>query len=228
MIKRLYYILLQRFYVFRKKNQPCQGKVFMFHKIDDENGLYSITPEHFRSLIETLMKNKKIVDIDTLVREKDPDNVTITFDDVYESVYRNAYPVLKEKGIPYYLFVCNEFLDRERYLSSEMIEEMLKESKAILGSHDMRHLPARMRDPETVRQEMSGSKEELEKKFKIKIDSFAFPYGSMYACSDENISDASKISDYVFMTYPLSYHETMGKVLPRININDQTYEKECR
>ena len=62
MIKRLYYILLQRFYVFQKKNQPCQGKVFMFHKVDDENGLYSITPEHFRSLIETLMKNKKIVD----------------------------------------------------------------------------------------------------------------------------------------------------------------------
>ena len=64
MLRRLFYILLQRLYVFRQKKKPCQGKVFMFHKVDDENGLYSITPEHFRSLIETLMKNKKIVDID--------------------------------------------------------------------------------------------------------------------------------------------------------------------
>lgn len=226
MFKRLFYILLQRLYVFRQKKKPCQGKVFMFHNVNDDHDTYSITAEHFDSLISQLMEHKKIVDAGTLVREKDPDHIVIGFDDVYESVYRNAYPFLKEKGIPYYLFVCNDFLDQEGYLSSEMVEEMLRDSKAILASHRYHHELSRFMKENELQEELERSRKELEERFHVEVKDFAFPYGSMYACSEENIATALNLFDHVFMTYALPYHEDYATVIPRINMNDSVYGKE--
>nr|MBQ4453633.1 polysaccharide deacetylase family protein [Clostridia bacterium] len=228
MFKRLYYILLQRLYVFNHKNKPCQGKVYMFHNVNDDHDIYSITKDHFESLINYLVKNKKIVDADTLLKEKDPDNVVITFDDVYESVYRNAYPLLKEKDLPFYLFVSNEFLNKENYLNSEMLKEMLRDSKAILGSHNYQHELSRFMEDRSFEKGLDTSKKELEEEFGISLKDFAFPYGSMYACSEENIKDASDRFEHVFMTYAIPYNEEYGNTIPRINMNDSVYEREMK
>ena len=228
MFKRLYYIILQRLYVLKNKNKPCQGKVYMFHNVNDEQDTYAISKENFRTFVEYLVKNKKVVYIETLIREKDPDNVVITFDDVYESVYQNAYPILKEKGFPFYLFLCDEYLNKENYVSSDMVKEMLRDSKAILGSHRMKHELSRFSDETKIREDMKESKKKLEEEFGVKVDAFAFPYGSMYACSEKNIEDALEIYKYVFMTYPISYDENMKRVLPRINMNDVTFEREIK
>ena len=228
MFKRLYYIILQRLYVLKNKNKPCQGKVYMFHNVNDEQDTYAINKENFRTFVEYLVKNKKVVDIETLIKEKDPDNVVITFDDVYESVYQNAYPILKEKDFPFYLFLCDEYLNKENYVSSDMVKEMLKDSKAILGSHRMKHELSRFSDETKIREDMKESKKKLEEEFGVKVDAFAFPYGSMYACSEKNIEDALEIYKYVFMTYPFSYDGNMKRVLPRININNVTFEREIK
>ena len=228
MLKRLYYIILQRLYVLKSRNKPCQGKVYMFHNVNDDGGTYSITRENFAEFIDHLTKNRKVVDIETLIKEKDPNNVVITFDDVYESVYRSAYPILKEKDLPYYLFVSNEYLNKEGYLSSTMLKEMLNDSKAFLGSHNYRHVLSRFCDSRTLKEDLKKSKEELEKEFSVSVDSFAFPYGSMYACSKENIRTASELFDYVFMTYAISYHEDLGNIIPRINMNDSLFGKEMQ
>lgn len=228
MFKRLYYIILQRLYVLKNKNKPCQGKVYMFHNVNDEQDTYAINKENFRTFVEYLVKNKKVVDIETLIKEKDPDNVVITFDDVYESVYQNAYPILKEKDFPFYLFLCDEYLNKENYVSSDMVKEMLRDSKAILGSHRMKHELSRFSDETKIREDMKESKKKLEEEFGVKVDAFAFPYGSMYACSEKNIEDALEIYKYVFMTYPFSYDGNMKRVLPRININNVTFEREIK
>ena len=226
MLRRLYYILKQRAYVFVNKNKPCQGKVYMFHNVNDDHDTYSITKEHFESFLNELMEHKKIVDLETLGKEKDPDNVVITFDDVHDSVYYNAYPFLKEKGVPYYLFVSNEYLDQEGYLNKEMVKEMLKESKAIVGSHGWRHVPSRPMQVETLREDLSHSREALEALTERKVDVFAFPYGSMYACAKTDIEEALKQFESVCMTYALPYNESYGNILPRLNMNDDTYRKE--
>ena len=228
MFKRLYYILLQRFYLLSQKNKPCQGKVYMFHNVNEDHDTYAITKQHFESFIDHLVKNKKIVDIRTLIEQKDPNNVVISFDDVHDSVFYNAYPLLKEKGLPFYLFVSNEYLNTKGYLNEAMISEMLKDSGAVLGSHHYRHALSRFMDDKELKEDLLRSKEELEGKFNVEIDSFAFPFGSMYACSKQNIKDAAEIFDYVFMTYAIPYHESYGKVLPRINMNDSSYEREMK
>ncbi|MDO4197478.1 MAG: polysaccharide deacetylase family protein [Erysipelotrichaceae bacterium] len=226
MFKRLYYILLQRLYVLKNKKRVCNGKVYMFHNVSDEDDIYTVSKDNFEKFIDKLSKTKKIVDFETLVNNPDSDNVVITFDDVYESVYRNAYPILKEKNIPYYLFICNEFLDKDSYIKTDEVVEMLKESKCIVGSHNYRHELSRFKDRNTVKEEFINSKKELEDKFGVKIDSMAFPFGSMYAVSEDNIEDAGNIYEYVCMTYPLSYSREDAKVLPRINMNSKEANKE--
>ncbi len=228
MFKRLYFIIRQRLYVFSKRNKPCQGKVYMFHNVNDESDTYSISKDHFNEFLTCLLKNRKIVDIETLLAEKDPDNVVITFDDVYRSVYDNAYPLLKEYDIPYYLFVCNEYLDKDGYLSREQLKEMQDNSRTIIASHFYRHVLSRFLDIDEFKDGVLQGKKELEEISGKEIKQFAFPYGSIYACSKENIDLVAEIFDQVFMTYRLPYNEEYGKIIPRININDETYKEEMR
>ena len=228
MFKRLYYILLQRLYVLKNKNRPCQGKVYMFHNVNDDHDTYSITKEHFEEFVEYLTKNKKVVDIETFLSEKDPDNVVISFDDVYESVYYNAFPILKKNRLPFYLFVSNSYLNKENYLSSGMLKTMLETSEATLGSHNYRHVLSRLCNEDELVEGFRRSKEELEQEFKLWVNDMAFPYGSMYACSEKNIEDALKVYERVYTTYAIPYNEKYGNVIPRINMNDSTYEREMK
>lgn len=226
MFKKLYYILAQRLFVFKNKNKPSQGKIYMFHELDNRDDEYAISDSSFLSLIDFLYKNKKIVDIEAMVNNPKEDNIVITFDDAYKSVYEKAYPILRELNVPYYIFICNEYLDRDKYLTKEMVKEMLENSNCIIGSHSLKHEISRLKDNESLRKELSNSKAELEHMFDIKIDSFAFPYGSMYAVSNENIILANELFKYIFMTYSLSYNQEYGNVIPRININQQNYKRE--
>ena len=228
MLKRLYYILYQRAYVLLKKIRSDQGRVYMMHKVSDDGDIYAISREHFSEFLNALCEKKKIVDLETLIREKNPGNVVISFDDVYESVYENAFPLLKKKGVPYYLFVCNEYLNKEGYLSSAMLKEMLKDSKAILASHRCRHELSRFMEEAALIRDLGQSKKQLEEEFKTPVRDIAFPFGSVYACSSSNIRTAANLFDHVLMTYPLPYNEEDGNTLPRININDANYAKEIR
>ena len=228
MIKRLYYIILQRLYVYMKKNKPCQVKVYMFHNVDGDQDIYSISRENFEVFLRYLNTHKKIVDIGTMIEEKDPDNVVISFDDVYESVFLNAYPLLKEMGVPFYLFVANEYLDREGYLKTQQLKQILSDSRAIVGSHRYEHKLSRFEEKEQLEDDFRRSKTELEDQFGIKIDTLAFPYGSIYACSQRDIGLAEQYFDYILMTYALPYNGEYGNILPRININNRIFEREMK
>ena len=228
MIKRLYYILKQRLYIYKQKQLSNQGKVYMFHEINNDSGVYSISKENFNTFIEYLINNKNIVDFETLTKNKNINNVVLTFDDVYESIYTEAFDILKSNNIPYYLFVCNEYLNKDKYLSDKQIRSMLDESNAILASHSYRHQLSRFLNNDEFINYLNQSKKELETKFNKVINCFAFPFGSLYACSNDNISEAAKIFDYVCMTYPLPYNESYRNIIPRININNGTFLREMK
>lgn len=225
MFKRFYYILFQRFFILINKNNLSQGKIYMFHKINDEDDTYSISNNNFKSFIKYLIENKNIVDIETLIKEKKDNNVVLTFDDVYDDIYFKAYPILKKYDIPYYLFICNEYLDKDKYLSITMIKEMLSDSKCIIGSHNIKHQISRFLENKQFEQNILDSKKELEKLFKVSIDDFAFPYGSIYACSKSNIKISNNYFKNIYMTLPLNYNAKYD-ALPRININNKSYKKE--
>ena len=124
----------------------------------------------------------------------------ITFDDGYQSVYQNAYPLLREYGVPATLFLATAYLDSPgpfpfddwpeagdsrvpsamwRPLRSAECEEMLAGGLIELGTHTHVHADFRGR-PQELRADLAVSMEVLRARFGIAEASLALPYG--YGC----------------------------------------------
>ena len=111
---RWYKWLLRWCWSIQGKDAP---RVYMFHSVvDTREQVYSqfaITKESFERFIEQLVaQGQKALDTEMLLRAIDApcnyaNHYCITFDDIYDSVYTNAYPVLKKYNIPFVVFVTD-------------------------------------------------------------------------------------------------------------------------
>ena len=123
----------------------------------------------------------------------------ITLDDGWRSVHTDAFPILKEFGYPYTLYLYKNYIDGGgKALTTEMIKEMLGHG-ATLGSHSVSHpYPANIRAQKKkgerafdafLRKEFGESKRFIESKFPVKITTYAYPGGfvtdEMPALADE-------------------------------------------
>ena len=114
-------------------------------------------------------------------------SILLTFDDGWKSVYTDAFPILKEFGYPYTLYLYKNYVDGGgKALTTPMILEMIK-AGATIGSHSVSHpYPITVKsfrkkgaDPYDafLRKEMGESKRFLESKFGVKISSYSYPGG---------------------------------------------------
>lgn len=114
-------------------------------------------------------------------------SIVITIDDGWHSVYTDAYPILKEFGYPFTLFLYTKYIDVEgRSMSFSMIKEMQKHG-ATIGNHSMTHpYPAAIKSqqrsgPKTYSEfldrEMGQSQAFLEKNFGQKVNTYCYPGG---------------------------------------------------
>jgi peptidoglycan/xylan/chitin deacetylase (PgdA/CDA1 family) len=121
----------------------------------------------------------------------------VTFDDGYENVYENAWPVLKELSIPATVFVVTAYLDARRPfpfddwavagsagvpasawrpLSTAHCGEMLEHGLVDIGSHTHTHADCRGR-PESFRQDLVCSLHVLRDTLGVSGAALAFPFG---------------------------------------------------
>jgi peptidoglycan/xylan/chitin deacetylase (PgdA/CDA1 family) len=112
--------------------------------------------------------------------------VVITLDDGWLGVYEQAFPVLKEFGYPFTLYLYKKYVNSGgRSLTIAQIKEML-EYGAELGSHSLSHQPmAMMKQGKTdeaykawLTAEIVDSKKFLEETFGKSCRTFAYPYGN--------------------------------------------------
>ncbi len=121
--------------------------------------------------------------------EKDipPKAALITLDDGWKSVYTDAFPILKEMGLPFTLYLYKNYVDGgNKALTSAMVREMMA-AGATIGSHSVSHpYPATVKErmgrgaeryDAFLRHEMGGSKQFLESRFKVPVATYAFPGG---------------------------------------------------
>ncbi|MES2922251.1 MAG: polysaccharide deacetylase family protein [Verrucomicrobiota bacterium] len=115
-------------------------------------------------------------------------SILITFDDGWKSVYTDAYPILKEFGFPFTVFLYKNYIDGGgKALTLPMIEEMLKSGAMSIGSHSVSHpypmtvKSYRKKGPKIfdayLRKEMGESKRFIESKFPVNVTTYAYPGG---------------------------------------------------
>lgn len=113
--------------------------------------------------------------------------IVITMDDGWEGVYTYAYPILKEFGFPFTIYLYKKYIGGAgRSMSWEQIKEMMQHGCEV-GSHSVSHESLKKRPKgakseadyqQWLVSELKDSREFLEENLKVKCPSFAYPYGN--------------------------------------------------
>lgn len=114
--------------------------------------------------------------------------VVVTFDDAYENFRRTAWPILRDKSIPVTLYVPTGFVDGridspirgahdDAPLSWNRLETMAAHPLLTIGSHGVSHANLALATPEQARYELTASRERLEDRLGVTVDSFCYPEG---------------------------------------------------
>lgn len=133
-----------------------------------------VTPEFFRKK----MKEARSYDVVKLSNYQNHRNqLVITFDGVYENVYHNAFPILKEFGYPFELFVTGKYVGGNN--AFDYIEPLanfanwdqvniMEQNGGTLQYHSFSH-------PDLTQVELEHLKKEIAPPFSCNF--FAYPYG---------------------------------------------------
>lgn len=188
------------------------ARVYMFHSVvDSPNQIYAqtaITRDSFERFIQNeLSRGQKAMDAETLKKAVDSpamfsNHFLVSFDDIYDSVYTNAYPILKRLKVPFVLFVTPTLIDtidpysKHPLIKMEHLREMAQDLLCIIAAHEMNHVSSRELSYEQARASMIGSKQWLEEAFGKPVDFFAFPFGRRVEVSNANIRTLSTCGFY--------------------------------
>lgn len=142
-----------------RDQNPNEFTVMSYHEIADKSEtldpFYTVSPENFERQIRWLIDNGyHFVSVDDIIRYRKHHKplpskaVLLTFDDGYQSVYANAYPILKKYKIPAVVALVGIWLqskekvdfdgqtiDRSKFLSRSEIKEMVASGLIAIGSH---------------------------------------------------------------------------------------------
>ena len=203
----------------------------MFHEVYAEGEIprdpqNAIALARFSGLIDRLLKTKRFVRLDSydaVLAMRDGD-VALTFDDIYESSFRNAFPVLREREIPYTVFISTGLLDTTGYITKTELDELKDDSLCTIGAHSVTHGLSRFAPKKTL-WEAKESAELLSARL------YAFPYGSVYAVSwcNRRALQASRLFSCAFSTLNCDLTDENKKLrffLPRRGVNDEALRRE--
>ncbi|MEW6102055.1 MAG: polysaccharide deacetylase family protein [Candidatus Omnitrophota bacterium] len=119
-----------------------------------------------------------------------PDNpLWVTFDDGYKDNFTNAYPVLRKFNIPATFFITTDYIDKLQaennlFMSWDEIRNLKNEGFSV-GAHTKSHGILAELSSDKVIEEISESKERLERELGASVVSFAYPKGKTRHCNLE-------------------------------------------
>jgi peptidoglycan/xylan/chitin deacetylase (PgdA/CDA1 family) len=144
---------------------------------------------------------------------KKPDNslpygiVSINFDDGFQSAYDTAIPILNKAGFKSTQYIISNYLGKKGYINKNEVLEMAKQGHEI-GSHTRGHLHLDQISSEKMKDEIFGSKEDLQK-IGIDAETFAYPYGSFNSDLEKLVKQAGYIGARI--TQPLLNDKSSDK-----------------
>lgn len=168
----------------KSRHSALQGMILMFHHVTNEyvdtldSCICSI--DTFRETIERLIRDGyRFISMDEAIHYMDRGSadkfVVVTFDDIPESVFLHAYPILQRMQIPFVVYLTCIFINRTGYISDSQIDILASDPLCTIGSHTISH-PV-LSESSTFREEIRESKRLLESRFQRVVNHFAYPYG---------------------------------------------------
>jgi peptidoglycan/xylan/chitin deacetylase (PgdA/CDA1 family) len=183
--------------------------ILMYHRVTDRcpgvrEPTYNVTPPRFRRQLEELLARgfrawplRRVLEYGRRGLPIPERIFVVTFDDGYENIYRNAWPVLRELDVPATVFLATGFLDSEtpfpfddwpakgsggvtgeawRPLRTAQCVDMAASGLVDLGAHTHTHADFRTQ-PRELEEDLSRCVGVIRERFGLTDVTFAFPYG---------------------------------------------------
>ena len=150
--------------------------ILCYHDISNKDWGFSVTKAAFERQIDALSKHFRIVPLQEILsgkRSKYP-RLAITFDDGYESVYKNAFPILEFRKLTATVFVIGT--DATSFIRPREIKK-LKSKRWEIGWHTNNHVDITKLENTKLKKELDTEKKKYEKISQIKLNYFSYPYG---------------------------------------------------
>jgi len=174
-------------------------------KIIEDEGIKFIHPKKFEQSLIEKKKERKIL---------------FTVDDGLLSFYKNAWPILKKKQIPFVLFINTREVGAFNYMNWDQIRELFKEDFVEIGNHSHSHEYLVDERREVIESDILKSIKIFEEKLGKNSDFFSYPFGE-YSLEFKNLIKSLGFK-YAFGQHSGVIDETKDKFeLPRFPINEK-------
>ena len=153
-------------------------------------------------------------------QDKQKRKVLLTIDDGLLSFYQNAWPILRDKKIPFILFVNTREVGAFNYMTWSQILELHKNENVEIGNHSHSHEYLVEEKEEVIKNDIVKSINIFENKLGKNSDFFSYPFG-------EYSNEFKKIIKDLGFKYAFGQHsgvidETKDYFeLPRFPINEK-------
>ena len=173
-------------------------------EIIEKNNIEFIHPTNFEFSLKNKKKQRKIL---------------LTIDDGFTSFYKNAWPILKKKEIPFILFINTREVGAFNYMSWDEIKELAKEDFVEIGNHSHTHEYLVDESNEVIKKDIKTSIDIFKKKLGKNSEFFSYPFGE-YSMNFINIIKSLGFK-YAFGQHSGVVDETKDFYeLPRFPINE--------
>jgi len=140
-------------------------------KIIQENKINFVNPKNFENDLTNKKAQRKIL---------------LTIDDGYSSFYKNAWPILKEKKIPFILFISTREVGSFNYMTWDQIKELSKENFVEIGNHSHSHEYLVDENKDLIKEDIEKSILIFKDKLGKNSNFFSYPFGE-YSLEFKNI-----------------------------------------
>ena len=197
----------------------------MYHRFDETKyPSTNINMKDFKEHITIILKknysfyNPKDFDFDFFKPKKNK-KILLTVDDAFTSFYENAWPYLKQKKIPFILFVSTQSVGKKGYMTWEQIKEVENSSYGFIGNHSHSHEYLVKYSFEDFRNDIDTSIEILKKNIGYNPIFFSYPFGEYSLLQKQ----------YIAKKFKFGFGQNSGVIdlnkdvfeLPRFPINEK-------
>jgi peptidoglycan/xylan/chitin deacetylase (PgdA/CDA1 family) len=211
--------------------------LFCYHAVSDEwPERFAVSTVRLEEQVRYLIgRGYRAATFSEAVAGSDERAFAVTFDDGFRSVHDRAFPVLSDLGVPATVFVCTALVNSqgphplgyERWRDTPYREELmlasweeiarLADSGWEIGSHTRSHPHLTRVDDESLRDELRGSREDIELRLGRPCRSVAYPFAEV----DSSVVQAAAAAGYVAgATVFGSFHAARDPLRqPRVVVN---------
>ena len=183
-----------------------KNEIFLEHLKEINNqGIEFINFEKFEKIIKTNI---------------DKNYLLLTIDDAFESFYLNAWPILKNKRIPFILFVSTREIGKYGYMTWKHIKEVAASDLVTIGNHSHTHEYLIDWEDNKIKSDLITSIKIFKKELGYSPKIFSYPFGEYSVSLKKIVADLN--FEFAFGQHSGVIDPTKNFLeLPRFPINEK-------